>query len=293
MVAFIYDFARKTRGTSRYKAVYRCIAKKLDAYEKDRDVKLMSDMFSDHVAEDFIYYLKDQGLMLNTIAGYYSKVCHVLRRMGKRGYAVDYSFEYVRVGEEDAQAVYITESEFERISNMKIESAERELIRDAFVANYCVGMRLSDFRKLTAENVRGGIVTRKTRKTGVTVEVPVHRLLKAILEKYGGNFPPYQKSSQNYNKVIKNICKQAGLNDKVLIERTKGHKVVRKTMKRFELVSSHTARRSFATNAYLAGIPTARIMLITGHKTEAAFFTYIRIDRKENARTLSDHAFFK
>lgn len=58
-------------------------------------------------------------------------------------------------------------------------------------------------------------------------------------------------------------------------------------------VSSHTARRTFATNAYLAGILPARIMLITGHKTEQAFFRYIRIDKVRNAQELAQMDFFK
>ena len=59
------------------------------------------------------------------------------------------------------------------------------------------------------------------------------------------------------------------------------------------LVISHTARRSGATNMYLAGIPTFRIMLLTGHTTEESFFKYIRIGKEENANVLSEYPFFK
>jgi len=77
-----------------------------------------------------------------------------------------------------------------------------------------------------------------------------------------------------------------------LYERTIGLKVVRKRMKKYELVSSHTARRSAATNMYLSGIPTARIMLLTGHTTEQSFFRYIRIEKEENANILAESIFF-
>lgn len=89
-----------------------------------------------------------------------------------------------------------------------------------------------------------------------------------------------------------NAMKRAGITDMVYIERTRGGKVERLSVPRYELVSSHTARRSFATNTYLAGIPAARIMLMTAHSTEEAFFRYIRISRSENAKTLSEHPFF-
>jgi hypothetical protein len=70
-------------------------------------------------------------------------------------------------------------------------------------------------------------------------------------------------------------------------------KIERKNHLKWQLVSSHTARRSGATNMYLAKIPTFRIMLITGHKTEQAFFKYIRITSEENAVILANHPFFK
>lgn len=57
------------------------------------------------------------------------------------------------------------------------------------------------------------------------------------------------------------------------------------------MVTSHTARRSFATNAYRAGIPSLSIMQITGHSTETSFMKYIRISKEENAIALSKHTF--
>ena len=98
---------------------------------------------------------------------------------------------------------------------------------------------------------------------------------------------------QHFDRYIKLICKKVGFDEDVLWERTIGNDVVRKTCKRYELVGSHTARRSFATNAFLSGIPPYRIMLITGHRSEKSFFKYIRITREENALTLSNHKFFQ
>jgi len=57
-------------------------------------------------------------------------------------------------------------------------------------------------------------------------------------------------------------------------------------------VSTHTARRSFATNAYLDGIPAKQIMFITGHAKESTFFNYIHITQKQSAAQLSNETFF-
>ncbi len=52
---------------------------------------------------------------------------------------------------------------------------------------------------------------------------------------------------------------------------------------KWKLVTSHTARRSFATNAYKAGVPMPSIVKITGHKKTTTFLNYIKLDEREHA----------
>ena len=85
----------------------------------------------------------------------------------------------------------------------------------------------------------------------------------------------------------------AEIKNLVSSSRTEGGKLVETVKQKFELITTHTARRSGATNMFNAGIPTIRIMKITGHKTEKAFMKYIKISQEENAKSLSDHPFFK
>lgn len=63
-------------------------------------------------------------------------------------------------------------------------------------------------------------------------------------------------------------------------------------LQKCELVKTHTARRSGATNMYLAGIPTIAIMKITGHKTEKEFMKYIKITEEQTAMELMNHPYF-
>lgn len=83
-----------------------------------------------------------------------------------------------------------------------------------------------------------------------------------------------------------------GFTKKILYERTKGQKHESKLIPKYEFISSHTVRRSTATNMYLSGIIPFRIMLITGHKTEKPFFQYIRITGEENVKVLARYKFF-
>jgi integrase len=74
---------------------------------------------------------------------------------------------------------------------------------------------------------------------------------------------------------------------------TRGGVREEKCYEKCDMVTTHTARRSFATNAFKRNVPTLSIMQITGHHTESSFMRYIRIGKEENAMTLQVHEFFK
>jgi integrase len=78
--------------------------------------------------------------------------------------------------------------------------------------------------------------------------------------------------------------------EKVIYRNTKP---ISKILPKFELVASHTARRSFATNAYKAGVPAISIMKITGHHKSETLMKYIKITEEENAVLMVSHKFFK
>jgi integrase len=244
--------------------------------------------------EEFIYFLRSnkKNLKINTVKTLIGKLTGMLDKAGEARYRIDNTYKEVTLKNEDVCTIYLTPGEIETIFNLKKISKEQHAARERFIVACCTGLRYSDVSRLTPDNLHGGVLHIKTIKTGAVVDIPLHWMVEDILNRNGQTLPPI-KTQQSYNKIIKRICRRAGIRDKILYERTEGLKVIRKNVEKWTLVTSHTARRSLATNMYLAGILPARIMLITGHKTEQAFFAYIRINRVENAKTLSDHPFFK
>ena len=84
------------------------------------------------------------------------------------------------------------------------------------------------------------------------------------------------------------------LTDKITYSYTVGGKIKTVTKEKWELICSHTARRSAATNLYLTGrMKTLEIMRLTGHKTEQNFFRYIRLTSDDTARSISGDMFFR
>ena len=291
-ISFIYEYARKSKRGDAYRRKYRNIARHLSDFEKERDVVILSNTYNDEMCEDFVYHLRSLNLAQNTIVNYLQNTAFMFRKMAKRGFKVDFSFEEILPDRDETVAVYLSEKELTDIWNLKLKK-EADVVRDLFLVGCYTGMRYSDYSSITRKNIANGCITLKTQKKGQIVKVPIHRVVNEILLKRNGELPPYSDSAQNFNKVVKTIAKKAMINESILVEFHKGNNMVRETKKKYELVSSHTARRSFATNAYKAGIPTFNIMLITGHKSEQSFFNYIRINKIENAKLLSEHLFFK
>ncbi|MBP8239490.1 MAG: tyrosine-type recombinase/integrase [Saprospiraceae bacterium] len=111
------------------------------------------------------------------------------------------------------------------------------------------------------------------------------------MDKYQGKGIP-RLSNQKLNKYVKEIVRTAGIVQQVTITEHRGGKMHVRKYAKWELVSSHTARRSFATNAVLSGIPALEVMKFTGHRSMASFLQYVRITGQETAINYASHPFF-
>ncbi len=140
------------------------------------------------------------------------------------------------------------------------------------------GFRFSDYSDIKPDEIRGGMLYVSQTKTLSTVVVPLRRDVKAILvDKYNMQMP--RISNPNFNKYIKDVCRLADINEQIKITHKRGNKIIEETRPKYAWITSHTCRRSFCTNEYLAGTPTDLIMTISGHKTEKAFRRYIKADK--------------
>ena len=130
----------------------------------------------------------------------------------------------------------------------------------------------------------------KQQKTGNHVVIPIRPELQAILDKYENRLP--KAYEQKVNKFIKEVAREAGITEKIEVSYVENGEKKTHLVDKCDLVKTHTARRSGATNMYLAGIPTIAIMKITGHKTEKEFMKYIKITEEQIAMELMSHPYF-
>jgi integrase len=307
-IPFIEHFIKTTSRKPNTIKSYITLKNNLLAYQNHRNITLSFDKIDIDFYNDFIDYLTKPtnsktklgktatkaGLSKNTIGTRIKILKTFLAAANDRGIIVpsDYTKKSFKKPSEETFSIYLTESELMQMYNKSDMPKYLENVKDLFLIGCYTGLRFSDLSKLKKENITSdGTISIKAEKTEKTVVVPIHPIVRQIFEKYNYQLPKIP-ANQNFNDYIKIVAERAKINELVTIERSKGIFVVGQTTEKYKLVTSHTARRSFATNAFLADMPSISIMKITGHKTEAAFMRYIKMSAKDNAIKMQSHKFF-
>jgi integrase len=235
-------------------------------------------------------------LGVNTIGKYISKIILFMGEANELGYTTnkDYLNKKFIVPKEDTDAVYLNEDELDKLYKYDLSNNSRlERVRDLFIFGSYVGLRYQDYSSIRNENIVSykneegeveyylKVITQKTKEV---VYIPCHPLVLEIFKKYdeNNNRLPEAISNQNFNEYIKEVCKLAGFTEK-------GRLLEEPEKELWECISSHTARRNFATNWYLDGVETIDLMKMTGHRTEKSFLTYIKVSKLNTAKRLNQH----
>lgn len=246
---------------------------------------------------DSAYYFRlcramdEYGCSINYKGAIISKLKVVMNEGYKQKFHRNEEFRQFKRVSEVPETIALTAEELNALWTCdKLTQMERKA-RDLFIIGVYAVARWEDYSRLSTDNIANGMLNYEQLKTGRTVMLPVSSRLLESLERNGGIAP--KLSQQKFNEAIKRCCKKIGMTDKVHVSKSKGANRVSASSERWEMVSSHTARRTGATMLYLAGVPIKRCMLISGHSTESNFLRYVRITKEENARMLAGNPFFK
>jgi len=303
---------------------YKVVKKNLEDYQTEKKKVLNFSSMDIDFYNSFVEYLTNPkvlkskkgidvihpGLSMNTIGTRIKVLKMFLNEANERNIKVpnDYKKKSFKKPSEETNSIYLNESELTKIYNIEtlpecLEILKQEYnretlpshlskVRDLFLIGCYTGLRFSDLSKLKSENItKENTINFKTQKTNQNVVIPIHPIVREIFVKYDYKLPR-TISNQKFNDYLKDVAMIAGINDPITKEITKGGLRVERTTEKYNLVTSHTARRSFATNAFLAGVPSISIMKITAHKTELAFMKYIKMSAKDNAIKMQSHKFF-
>lgn len=194
---------------------------------------------------------------------------------------------FAKVNKEETEHVYLDEKEIDKISNAFIDNERLSEIRDLFIIGCWTGLRISDLSRLERSNIKDGLISITTKKTQQNIVIPITTELQKVLDKHPESWPSIP-SDAHFNREIKKVCEIAKIDTMVKAEIKINGRAVITDVPKHEQITSHTARRSFATNLYRRGIPSSQLMMLTGHRTEEAFLKYIKVTREDNARDVAE-----
>ncbi|MEE1961194.1 site-specific integrase [Allomuricauda taeanensis] len=274
----------------------------LGGYSKKYDIELTFDDVDMRFYRQFCGYMELEKYALNSIGKHIKNLKTFLNEALTLNLTSNLIFKNkaFSVPKEEVNEIYLNEDEIEKLADCDLSKFPlRQQARDIFLIGYCTGQRVSDYNGLTENNlleIQGKkliqIRQKKTRKHGNIVQIPITERIQSVLNRYDGKFPS-KMSEPVLRRELKKAAQKAGLKEPISVEKTIGGEFFTQTFPKYELVKTHTARRSFCTNHYLNGKPIQQIMLFSGHKTEREFLKYVRIKKQQEVLAVIDSGFFR
>lgn len=272
--------------------VYDCTVDHMKGYAVKNGITITWESLNMAFYHSFKEYLYSLGHNDNTVGKYLKKGKHLISEGFENDEHFNHQFKkkaFKASIEAETDEIYLSEVEIIKIYNLDIP--ELENVKKRFVFSCWIGLRFGDISKLSPHQFQKGLsgpmLRVVTEKTNEEVFIPLHPIAEEIWNSWQ-KCPPKNISNPEFNKQIKKLAKHAKLNEIVQKRNTIKGEVTIKWMPKYSMVKAHTTRRSFATNCVLMNkIPVKSIMAITGHKTEKAFYKYVRITKAQHAELLA------
>jgi len=275
---------------------YKTAKNSLLEFQGQIEKPLMFNDWTEELWTEYVGYLTFiKKFKINNI-GFYQKQLKVLLKAARKAklYNNGEWLDDTKILAENPVDVYLNEKELALIENYDLVGNERlERVRDLFLIGCNTGFRISDWQQVKKENIKTTlkgnpyieIIPEKANATPPSTQL--RPIVLKILEKYNGVLPTI--SEQKFNVYVKELCQLAGISEMVTTKHNIAGRIKIESFPKYTQVSSHTARRSFATNMYLDGIRSQLIMKATGHTTEKNFMKYLKLDNSGAVDAMAEH----
>ncbi len=199
---------------------------------------------------------------------------------------------YFKALKSEIENIALTFEEVEKLEKLDLSKHSAwDKARDLFLMGCYTALRFSDLKRLKKIHFHDNITAIITQKTKIEVIIPIKSEMMQIIRKYDYEAP--KLSEQKVNEYIKLISQLAGIDSPIEKKEIIGGETKIRTVSKFELITTHTARRTAATHMYLRNMLPIDIMKITGHKTESSFLKYICVPKEESVKRMARNEFFK
>lgn len=275
------------------KSQYRKFVDVLVEFEKSEKTKFnLKDLSIDDIYS-FVNWLQEREYNSSTIERHIGRLKFFLNRASEQKINVS-NVKNQRVyidKDEDIEHVILSEKEINKIINTDFSfSQELSIAKQNYILLLFTGLRGEDgLQKLNIDNFQDGFIKFKTSKTGQPVVIPVHSELNKVIKSNFGNLPP-KMNLTDFNIAIKKICQVCEFDELIegkLFDKKKKRKV-KGFYKKYELISSHSCRRGFATMHY-GKLPNEVICSVMGWASEKMLIHYNQQTKTDYANELKKH----
>ncbi|MCR9062714.1 MAG: site-specific integrase [Cytophagales bacterium] len=268
-------------GTLRH---YRVFRNQFNEFNNHKDIKVSNIDFS--IYSNFSNWLINEKGQKNTTVNKRLKILKTfLKFCSKSGiYESANLANFTLLKEHNPTKIALSEKELKLIWEHDFsENPRLDKAKDLFIFGCATGLRESDIQNLKPSNFKDDFIYQNILKTSRQSGIPLNAYSKTIAEKYNYKLP--KLSQQRLNDYLKEIGQVVGIMEEEIVVEFQGGKRTEKLIPRYELLSSHVARRTFITLSILKGIPIPVIQSITGHRDLTSFQKYIQINNhaKEEA----------
>ena len=264
----------------------------------DNDVmKLRWDNLDRFFKDGFISFLQKSNYSHNYISSQFARLKMIINFAKAEG--IDQAKQIETSGFKSrflvSDDIALAVEEVDRLFHADLSNGEAKA-RDLFLIGVYTAQRVSDYTRYTPENFKVvndiEVIEIHQMKQDVKVMIPVHHRLKAIMER--NNYQSPKLSQQKLNQYIKTASQKAGIDSIVVKSVVKGGKRYEERSPKYELISSHTARRTGATLLYKSGLGVKTLMQITGHQKVSTLMDYIKIKLDASSiESIAGSSFFK
>ena len=281
------SIVKKTKGTI---TVYRTTLRHLTEFTLKNKYALTFDSITQSFADKFIeYLLVEANLTNNTVAKYVKTLKTFMNYCTDRKYTSNYEYRRFEAKEEAGEVYALSKEELKALYAYQFDDIRLEKVRDAFCFSCFTGLRFSDVKKLTRDDVEGDNLKILTKKTKKISNIPLNKYALAILEKYKDDeYPIPMISSQKTNDYLKEIAKEVGIDSPVRKVIRKGAEVIDKSIPKYQVVSFHMARKTFVTLSLTQGMSERTVKEISGHKKDENFKKYVAFTDDFKKKEIND-----
>lgn len=244
---------------------------------------------------EFLTWCAQKELSVNTTGSTIKVLKVVLREAESEGYPVNpaYKSSKFKKVKEPSSRIALTTADIEKLVTVELNGLMAEL-RDIFVFACFTALRFRDWEKIPEMLQRdvGMVELSRQYKTSKPALIPVRNSVMPLAQRFAEGFKyhdPFPRNVQTVDERLKVVARKAGLMEMVRQEITRGGVRVTTHVPKWQLVGTHTARRTFATLTYLSGFNGRDLAHIMGLSSENELRTYMKIGPVDEATRLRRH----